>query len=152
MNRLSCSFLWSTQCVWNQHIWRGLGHTLWFEKIKGWFSYGLIWSICFWERYSWEKTLMSALGNVVLVQVARACWDFSDTATQSSCATYPGSFLSWGRSILLQYSWQKRGAAPMWELSFFFLSFDWTRNGLWGRGIKYKTVSFANIIYEHIQH
>lgn len=120
MERLSCSFLWSTQCVWDQHIWHGLGHTLWFEELKGWLSYVLIWSICFWERHSWEKTVMSALGSVALVQVAVACWGFSDTATHSSCPAYPGCFLSWSRSIFLQDSPQERWVPPMWELSVLF--------------------------------
>lgn len=108
--------------IWNQCIWHGLGHTLWFEKKKDdWFSYVLIWSICL--RFSWENTVRSAL------QVATAHRDFSDAATHSSCPTYPGCFLSWDRSILLQGSPQKRGAPRCGN-----------RDTEWfmGRGIRYK--------------
>lgn len=147
-NELFISVKYSV-CLKPAHLtWPGT-HTVVWKKIKGWFSYGLIWSICFWERYSWEKALRSALGSVALAQWQYHVGTFLMLLLKSSCAANPGSFLSWGRSILLQDSWQKRGGPPMWELKFFFFSFtfDWTQNGLWGRAIKYKTVSFANIIY-----
>lgn len=141
MNRLSCSFLWTTWYVWNQHIWHGLGHTLWSGKIKGWFSYVLIRSICFWERGSWEKTLMSALGR----------WRQHAGTFLTVLLILPVPLtlaVSWAEAgAILQDSLQKRGVPPTWELSLFFFSFSWTQNGLWGRGTKYKPVSFTNIIY-----
>lgn len=136
-NRLSSSFLWRTHLKPVHLTWSGTYTVVW-KKIKGWFSYVLIWSICLWERFSRENTVLSAL-SVALVQVATACWDFSDVATHSSCPSCPGCFLSWGRSIL-QDSPQKGGVPSMWELSFF--TFNGTQNGLWGRESNRKLFSW----------
>lgn len=119
MNRLSCSFLRNTQCIWNQYNWHWLRHTLWLQEIKGWFNYVLIWLTCFWERYPWEKcdpcckwhvgTFAMLLLLILLVHL-------------------PARFLSWDRSVIfLQDSLQKRGEPPMWQLSFF--SFNWHERG-----------------------
>lgn len=120
LNRLSCSSLWKTHLKPVHLTWSGTYPVVW-KKKDDWFSYVLIWSICL--RFSWENTVRSAL------QVATAHRDFSDAATHSSCPTYPGCFLSWDRSILLQGSPQKRGAPRCGN-----------RDTEWfmGRGIRYK--------------
>lgn len=96
------------ELIWNQCIWHGLGPfdiLCGLKKIKGW----LIQLSTNMVNLLLRKILLGELSDVcpssvALVQVATARWDFSDAATHSSCPTYPGCFLSWGRSILLQGS------------------------------------------------
>lgn len=45
-----------------------------------------------------RKRLLGENTDVCPWKMVTACWDFSDSATHSSCPTYPGHFLSWGRS------------------------------------------------------
>lgn len=129
LNRLSCSSLWSTHMKPAHLTWSGTYTVVW-KKMKGWFSYVLIWSTCFWGRFSWENTVMSALEVWHWYK-----WPQHAGTSVMLLLTPPVPLIpavpELVRSLLLQDSPQKGGVPSMWELRCF--PFNRTQNGLWGR-------------------
>lgn len=118
MNRLSCSFLWSTQCVWNQYI-------VWdthcgFQKIKGWFNSVLIRSICFWERRPWEKTVMSALSSAALAARGNSMWGGLFYAATHSSVHLPCPFPGLRREPSFAGQPAEEGRTSNMEMKLFF--------------------------------